>query len=173
MSEPALVEVRLADPIGPDQFDEDGNPTPQLILADLIVQALVGKLLPELQKAVVAEVQDRVAGKVDEAVDGWIREALAEPIRQTNEWGRPKGEPISLPEYVKTEIDHWLTKGDGYERQTKMQKLIRDEVDRAVADDLTGAIREARQAVVTRVGTQAGRLLAEAIKTANLLDGVR
>lgn len=171
---PALVEIRLSDVAGWKGYDyEHDEPHGEITIGDMVAEQIAAKLLKEIRDGVQGKVQQAVNEAVKAQVDEWVREALAEPIQRTNDYGRPVGEAKSMPEFVAEHVAKWFSEpADRYDSQrgTRVQKLIYDEVDRKLKGELTTAIREAKASVVRAVSGQAGKLLAEAIKSANYLD---
>ena len=171
---PALVEIRLSDVAGWKGYNYDTDePHGEVTIGDMVAEQIASKLIKEIRDSVQAKVQETVNAAVKAQVDVWVRDALAEPIQRTNDYGRPVGEAKSMPEFVGEHVTKWFSEpADRYDSQrgTRVQKMIYEEVDRKLKGEMTSAIREAKAAVVRAVSGQAGKLLADAIKTANLLD---
>lgn len=173
---PALVEIRLTDVAGPKRYDYDGEPIGSVTIGDLVAENIAAQLVNEIRDHVKPQVEALVADRVAAQVDEWVRAALSEPIKRTNEYGRAIGEPKSMPEFVGEQVAGWFNKpADSYNHrgQTRLQKVIADEVDSKLESEMTDAIRQAKAQIVRAVSTRSAELLSEAIRTANLLDGVR
>lgn len=181
---PVLVSIALDMPIGPPEYDyETGAPmrrpeTLQDLIVERAAQMLADDVGNDLRGQIRTEVRTRLDATLTEKVGGWVTEALASPLRKTTHYGEPTGEAIPISEFVTKVATDWLEKpqrqsGSYGTAETRVQKLISEEVNRKLETELRDAVRSARLQVVTAVQTKAGEVLGEAIARANLLDGVR
>lgn len=124
---------------------------------------LAQSLRDDISKAVKAEVEKVIAPAV--------AAALEEGVQPTDQYGEARGEKRSLRSVIVTEAERALNKKveirDNYGRsESVIQQVIRDEVQRAMADDLKGVIKEERAKVEKAVRDQAAELITESVRRA-------
>jgi hypothetical protein len=144
--------------------EEDYAETPRT-LADVVADRIVADLKRDDHytrlKERVREIRDE---EIREQIRPIIAEAITAPVQRTSDLGTPIGQPVALAELIVKEAQSFLTRRDGYDAQTPPQKIIRDEVDRAIKSELSAAIAEEKAKVVAAVRAKAADLIAEAVK---------
>jgi hypothetical protein len=146
--------------------EEDYAETPQT-LADVVADRIMADLKRDDHytrlKERVREIRDE---EIREQLRPIIGEAIAAPVQRTSDLGTPIGQPVALAELIVKEAQSFLARRDGYgpDAQTPAQKIIRDEVDRAIKSELSAAIADEKAKVVAAVRAKAADLIAEAVK---------
>jgi hypothetical protein len=137
-------------------YDEDGD--------EYRTTTKIGsELRSELTKALRDEVT-KVAGPLVEA-------ALAEGVQLTDQYGSPRGEKQPLRTVIVEEAHKALNKRvevrDNYSRsESVVQQVIRDEVQRALAEDLKAVVKAERQKVEKAVRDEAASIITDAVRRA-------
>lgn len=156
--------VSLSDII---ERDYDGGHT---TLGDRVVTELISQFVGE---SGYDGLKDRVRAIRDEeiraAVIPAIADAMTKPIALTNTYGEPSGRTATLHELVMAEAQRMLAKsGDPYgrDRSTAVQKMVREAVESAFKEEVAEAVKQAREAVATQLGTSIGDLVAAATRDA-------
>jgi len=153
---------------------EQEPPEPFANAANAVTQAMVHKLLPDIQRAVTAGVTERINEQADEMVGAIIAKAINEGFQKTNHFGEATSERTTLKELiVKTaqdrlemKVDHRGQRSNGYDRGTTttwLQYLINDGVESALRGKLQETIEEATKGVQEKVQTITSRVIAEQI----------
>lgn len=166
------VEVKL-DLVWPElRGDEDGGP---LSIADTIVEAAARQLLEGIDKDVKRGLRDRVSAVrnevIREAVKPVIDEALQEPLQRTNSFGEPVGQETTLRELIIEETrKQWQqannNSGGVRRRETYIEKVVREEIEKTFAAELKVTIDEAKAGVLEAVRAKGAQVLAETIQRA-------
>lgn len=161
--------VDLSSVVGDHQVQtgEDEWLAEPMILADVVAARIAEDIKKDDQynslRKRVLEIRDE---EIREQLKPMIREAIEQPIQRTTEFGQPQGPPVTVAELVVKEAQNYLTKREGYGRDSLSvaQKLIRDEVDRAIKSELSQAIADEKAKVVAAVRAKAAELIAEAVQ---------
>lgn len=162
--------VDLTTPVGTrPEYDSDGDYSGEVpkTLADLVAEKLAARLTKDDQYPRLRELVDRIrTEEIQAAIKPAIEAAIAKPIRKTNSWGESTGQETTLTELVVSEVRNVLEKRDSYDRAapTFVQKIIRDEVTRALSQELKEAIAAEKTKVVAAVRAQAAELIAESVR---------
>jgi len=136
-------------------------------LADVVAAQIALALQKDEEfKTLRARVLDLRNEEIREQVKPIVAAAIAAPVQRTNSYGSPVGEPVPLTELIVKEARDVLTKRDGYGRDslTLVQKIIRDEVDRAIKHELADIVAEEKAKVVAAVRAKAADLIATAVR---------
>lgn len=172
---PATLDVTLQVPldqllasyterVAPYRGGDDDDPEPPRVL-DAIGERVAQILADGQRKEVQSFVRETMAATIKAQVDTVVRDAMTTPVQRTNEYGQPKGAPTTLAELVVAEVHDWLTKevGDYNRRQTNLAKFVAAEVDKAIKEDLAGALKTARGEVTQRLRDKAAEALAATV----------
>lgn len=151
-----------------DVIHEGDEYNRSVTVADMVVDRIVSRLvgsndMPDLYRR-VASIRDDV---IREHLQPLISAALNKPVQKTNEYGRPRGEPIPLTELILTEVKSYL--GKPLDRnigrtETVVQKLIREEVERALLTELRDVIAEEKKRIVAAMRSKAAGIIAATIE---------
>lgn len=107
--------------------------------------------------------------EIREALRPVMAEALEQAVQQTDSFGTPRGEPRTLRELVVEEATKMLREKRyerGRQKETLVEKFVRDEVERTLRAELTAAVNEAKAEVVAAVRDNAAEVIAETIDRA-------
>ena len=139
-------------------YDEEQiNPVVDMAV-NVMAQRLIDEVGAEVKKAVIATVQETI----QEQVGHIVGEALRGDIQRTSAYGGAQGPPVPLTQAIVDEAASWAKSTDSYgSRQTKMQELIRKEVDAAIKADLKATMDEHRSAIKDRMAAMVATLMAE------------
>lgn len=138
-------------------------------LADAVVDRIVADLKSD-EYDLYSGIRQRIKTIRDEEIRAQIApiiaEAVAKPVQKTDGWGTPNGEPTSLTALIVAEAREQLRKPvDQYNnRQTMVQKLIADEVNKALSRELMAVVGDEKEKVVAAVRAKAAELIADAVK---------
>lgn len=130
-------------------------------VAHQVAQVIASQLKNEVGNKVLAIVSELATAQAE----GLVRKVLSGPIRLTDSYGMPKGEPKTLMELVSEQAGKILSQPRddryNYDRKvTLVQQLIRDEVDKAFAGELKPVIDAAKKQAKDAVKNRAAEMLA-------------
>ncbi|WP_441251156.1 hypothetical protein [Kitasatospora sp. McL0602] len=138
-------------------FDEDGDAyeTGEKTVGHLVAEQLVERLVkdsswPSLREQVMQIRAEVIRERVTPLVDA----ALTRPLRKTNSYGEPVGPETTLSELIVADAQKWLSAPADRHRSdagTLLDKAIRTEVQRAVAETVTLVVRETAEQAVAEV----------------------
>lgn len=116
-----------------------------------------------------AEISAAIRDEVQRAVAPAVKAALAEGVQRTDTYGAPTGPKVTLRQVIVDEAVKALARKvevrDNYGRsESVIQQVVRDEVQRAVADDLKGVIKVEREKVKAAVRGKAAEILTESVQ---------
>lgn len=107
------------------------------------------------------------ADVIRELVTPIIAEAINGPVFKTNTYGEPMGGETTVRDLIAEEVKVALRSPSGATRSdarpTILGEIIRLEVDRALRDELSAAVKEAKAEVIKAVRDQASAELAKRI----------
>jgi len=149
------------------QTDEDTYRDEPETLADAVAAQIALALQADDEfKTLRARVLDLRNEEIREQVKPIVAAAIAAPVQRTNSYGNPVGEPVPMTELIVKEVHDYLGKRDSYARdsQTVVQKLIREQVDLALKNELKDAIADEKAKVVAAVRAKAADLIATAVR---------
>lgn len=146
-----------------DTYPADPPPAVRDAIGERVAQIIAAQIMDadvrrDIRKAIQARVEAVVADAVGDAVTG--------EIRKTNEWGESVGPVTTMRDMIIKEAKDFLAKpADNYARDkgTKAQVLIRAEVDKAIKEDLDGALKAARAEVTALLKAKAADAIAATI----------
>lgn len=148
-------------------FDEEtGEPyqTGQRTIADLVAKQLVDAARRETNRyqGLLTRVTDIRDELIRDLVRPEIEAAIAAPVKLTNTYGEATGKETTLRELIVDQARKALNApvdGGGYRNsQTFVQKVVAEQVQKVLADEITQAVKAARDEVATGIG--------DAVKTA-------
>jgi hypothetical protein len=148
-------------------IDEEGDVVGESTLAGAVVQ----KLAAEASRQYKTELAQRVREIRDEeirlAIAPEIALALGEPFRRTNGYGEPKGEPVTMREYIVDVVQSWMNERDKYnhDKGTNIERLVRKLVEEAFKAEIAAAVKSAREAVTKQIGESFGNAVTDAVRT--------
>lgn len=162
----SVEDVDLTSVIGQRYDDEDGRvPT---TLGEAVAREIVESLKRgDEYRTLAQQVQDIRTEEIRRQVEDEVRAALTGSVERTNQFGERTGKTTTLREEIvrlaadALKVDH----RNSYSRElTPAQKVIREEVDRAIAGELKAAVDDEKAKVVAAVRAKAAELIATAVK---------
>lgn len=177
MTEPIKVEVTLDIDRHLARFSSRGDEfdAHPITLEDLVVEGAVRALVHESTLG-TAPLSDSLKRRVKEIRDEEIRdallpmiqEALTGPLEITNTFGEGRGGTTTLREEIlKTSKELFAVKSVREdlrrENATPVQKIIREEISRALDKELKEALAEAKAEVISAVREKGAEVLARTI----------
>lgn len=138
---------------------------------DSIAQHAASNIVENIARDLKAEVTRSVKQQIDAQVGAIVSAALDTNIQPTNEWGEPKGKPLSLREMVGNSARNYLgvkVNKDGAESTynadtTRLEfivkKVVASEFDYRMQTEVKKAVEMARNEAVAKVSTVVGDLI--------------
>lgn len=162
-----LITIGLDYPTGSASYDEDGEYLGATgTLKDDIVAAAARQLVKELRADLVRETGDAVKAEIVGQAQAAVTAALNEPFTRQSMWGGTTGAEITIRDLIGEQVHEWMTKAsrrDSYDK-SPFDKLLAEQVDKALTKELRPVIEAARNKVVTAVQGNAAALIADAVK---------
>jgi len=156
--------------------DEDGPRYGPMSLYDAIICEAAHRLVEDAKKDGLKEdyrsLTEHVRQLRDEeiraAVAPEIEAALSKPLRKTNQYGEATGADTTLREMIGEEVRKQLAApADRYDRkETVLQRVIKEEVDRALTDELKTALAAGKSEVLAAVRKRGTEVIEEAVRKA-------
>lgn len=141
--------------------DEEPLTLGQAIAAQVAENLTKAEEYPGLKRQVLQARLDEIRAQLQPVV----AEALAAPIQRTNNYGEPAGGTTTLRELVVAEVRNVLNKKDRHDQGTTfVEKIIREQVTRALTQELSEAIGAEKAKVVAAVRASAATLIAKAVQ---------
>lgn len=159
---PVRVELDL------DELLVSSGPEEGVSLAGLIIEKAGALALASVEAEVMREVRDSVKSitreEIRDAVAPLLDDAIAGAVTPTNSWGEPTGEVVTLRDAILKEAREQLkgkaeVRGGGRGNLSVVQEFIRQEVSKAVAEDLQTVLAEARAEVRAAVVADAAQMI--------------
>lgn len=123
-----------------------------------VIQGAVRQLVNQMDKEAMHAIKVTVQSVVERQVAAKVREALEKPIQKTTRWGEAQGEPTSILEIVREELEQFMSAKSYRETSYSSSKppenlaeMVGDVVRIALRSELAPAIKEAREAVQDRI----------------------
>lgn len=160
MSNPLTVTVDLS-ALGM-RYDEEGDPAGRQSFEDAVIEAAAAKLLSD-NKETRHALKERVQRIRDEelraAIASEVRAAMDLPIQRTSQWGEAKGDPVTIRELIRLELEKFLSsspRGNDYRSSSdktprNLDEMIREVANQALRQEFETEVREARKAVTEKV----------------------
>lgn len=159
------IEVKVLEARLDDVVHEENDYRHEVTLGDLVVQAMIRNLVGgepygDLRRRIVAIRDDEIRDQVRPLLEAELQAG----IQQTNEYGEPTGKPAKLRDLLVQEARQVLTRKDTNRGGTLVEQIVRAEVQKAMREELTEAIKVEREKVVAAVRAEAADLIAQAVK---------
>lgn len=150
-------------------YDEDGDLVGGATLAGAVVQKLVAQAAREpYHSDLTNRVQTIRDEEIRAAVAPAIEAALSTPFRRSNGYGEPKGEPITMREYIVEIAQKWMNErsGSGYssDKGSNLEVLVRSHVEAAFKAEIAEAVKAAREAVTAQIGGSISKVVTDAVR---------
>lgn len=171
-----VIGSRLTDS---GSYDEPPAYEP-VCLGNLVVDGLVDRLAGDVKReaseryrAAVNEARSAATAAIQAEATAIVREALHGTFQPMTQWGEKAGEPTTLRDLVKREVQKFLDepapRGNGYNDQRRpggLRELLKVEVAEAMRTELRAEIEKARAAVREQVSAKAAELFGDVVKQA-------
>lgn len=148
--------------------EEDGYRTEPVTIGQAVAKQVFADLKRDTHYgALQREVLSLRTEEIRAQLEPIVRAAIDQPMRKTNTYGEPTGEPTTLRALIVAEVEALLKRpADQYSREkgTWLQALIREQVDKALRAELAEVLKEEKEKVVAAVRGKAAELIAEAVK---------
>lgn len=151
-------------------YDEDGDPVRNQSLEDAIVIAAANQLLSKMDYEARARIQDYVESAARTYIAEVVDAALAEPIQRHQPWGDKIGEPVTIKEIVRVQLEKFMgapSPTDRYGRSTSpanLTELVEQVVKSLINNELATDIRKIKQEVSDQLRTKALAAAVAALK---------
>lgn len=153
------------------EYDHDGDVVGQRTFRGAVETRAARILLEELSSAERYEMGKRVRELRDEEIRAAIRvhiaDAMAEPIVRSTPWGEAKGEPISIRELIREELEKFLSAKastrDSYNRNdgpSSLGQMIAEQTRDVMTKELMESVKAAKAEIKDAVH---GKALAAAV----------
>lgn len=127
----------------------------------------VDRVPTALRRALEDQVKDVIAAQARAATPGIVNTILEQGVRAVGSFGDPHGPTMPVREFIAQEIKREMTRGSGSrDGNTVLVKVIREEVQKVLADELKAVVEEAKGPVLDAVRTEASRVLERAMRSA-------
>ena len=169
--EDVTLDTVVAEVFGYDSETGDPYAIGNKTIADLIAGQITDRLVKDSDRwqkltRKVAEIRNEV---IREQVTPAVEEALNGPIHKTNSYGEAvHGQATTLRELIADEARKALTApADPHsyrDNTTILQKVVRDEVKAALAEQITQTVKEVREQFAGEIGKQVASAVTAAMK---------
>lgn len=160
MSAPLTVTVDLA-ALGMT-YDEDGDPVGRATFQDAVIEAAAAKLLgdgKESERALKERVERIRDEELRAAIGAEVRSAMDLPIQRTSQWGETKGDPVTIRELIRLELEKFLSaspRGNDYRSSSdktprNLEEMIREVTTVTMRGEFADAVRDAKAKVAAQV----------------------
>jgi hypothetical protein len=161
------IEIDLAN-LG-FHYDEDGDRVGNKSLEDAIVQAAANKLLSGMEYPLRSQIDDYLKSVAKEHIAGIVNGVLSEPIQRREQWGDKKGEPVTIREIVRVQLQAFMsapTPRDRYGNSgpANLTELVDQIVRGLLQKELAEDVRAIKKEVSDQLRTKALRAAVEALK---------
>jgi hypothetical protein len=150
------------------EYDEDGEPIGRRELRGELVALMARTLMSDMRNEAMADVRAAVHEQVRDEVKKVVQEAMAKPIQQTTTWGEPKGEPTTVLELIRLQIEAFLSNSgrgrDSYNREPgNLKDLIADATNAVLSKELRSEIDVVKRQINTQIQEHALKAAAESL----------
>jgi hypothetical protein len=163
-------DVAESAPVATDPVNVPDVAVAFTVSAKQMEQAIKGQVANQVASAFKAFIDKRVSDTVSELVreigrdqvDAQVRAILAEGWQKTDDYGQARGGRVSLRERVQ-EMFH---KADRYESRSMFERVIKEELDKALKGELGKELEAARAKIRSEVDQITRAKLNESLKAA-------
>lgn len=165
------VEIDLANYLH-DWADEGRPVTIEQLVIDQAARQVAAKAIADADQypTIKERANKLLAAMVEARVEAAVSTALTEARQPTNQWGQPKGDPVTLEETIDAKVAQLLQSSvatsDRRGTTTYVERAISDEVRTTVAKVVKAAVAAERDAVVAKVTAASAAVLTEGLRRA-------
>lgn len=131
-------------------------------LSAYFAKALEKRITEEVKSAVQRIVSGYVERAAEERATAAVDEVLAAGWQKTDEYGSPRGLPMSLKDRV---TEHLFT-AQRWDRTTAVDKILNELLDKALREDVGQALAKAKEQITAEVDKVIAAKLGETMRTA-------
>lgn len=164
MTNPPTVNVAVnLDSLFVEPADYDGDPVDiRTAMRQAVLEAAATKLVdsfgPEDLQDMRTEVRDLRNQLVRERLAAEVDAAFSAPVQRTSRWAEPQGEPVTVRELIRLELEAFLNgtktnrRHDSYDKTpNNLAELIGQVANDTMTGALAASVREAKAKVDKRV----------------------
>lgn len=164
MTNPATVNVALnLDALFVEAAEFDGEPVDvRSAMRSAVIEAAATKLVAGFDHEELHEMRTEVREMrkrlVQERLAAEVDAAFSEPVQRTSRWAEPKGEPVTIRELIRLELEAFLNgthtnrRHDSYDKTpNNLAELIGQVANETMTGALASSVREAKAKVDKRV----------------------
>lgn len=143
-------------------YDQEYNETIPYPALDALLGAVAALIAKDIRKDVVAQAAGKAQAEVHSQVERIVSETLTGTVTVTDDFGRSKPGK-SIQDTIAEEVQKWTSGSSGsYGRElSPMQKFVKENVDRAMKEELKAVLDEERQRFREAVRSIAAATLAD------------
>lgn len=155
-------------------MDADGEPLEgptslEEVVVERAAQIIAAQAARDARRSLENQAEVLLQQVVEDAVEPEVRRLLDEGVRPSNRFGEPTGEPRTLREEIARLAEEALRVRPNNDRRfpsdrTTMERVIVEEVDKALAGDLRDAAREARGQIRAALEEKGAEVMRETIE---------
>lgn len=139
------VEIDLSD-LG-FVYDEDGDPVGKATLQDAVIQEAARQVVADIDREARQEIgrvtREVVSAQVNALVVEHVQQVMSQPIQRTTGWGEKQGEPVSILELIRVELEKFLTLKPGRrDSYNSNPQCLADVISDATRDAMNRELRE-------------------------------
>lgn len=163
------LELDLNQLLGMEYDEETGEAVGQRDLRSEVVQMAATVLIKEMRVDAAKEIREKVSAVVLDEIRGIVSEVMAQPIQQRTSWGEKKGEPMSILEMIRTELEDFLSGTTesrdryGNQKPANLRQLVEQATREVISKDMREAVNEAKAGVTKEVTQRALKAAVEAL----------
>lgn len=164
MTSPATVNVALnLDALFVEAADFDGDPVDvRSAMRAAVIEAAATKLVAGFDHEELHEMRHEVREMrkrlVQERLAAEVDAAFSEPVQRTSRWAEPKGEPVTIRELIRLELEAFLNgthtnrRHDSYDKTpNNLAELIGQVANETIRGELGSTVMETRKVVAKRL----------------------
>lgn len=137
--------------------DEYGDPYKtgeQRTIADIVAAEIVNRLTADKswhdRRQDVAKIRSEI---IREQITPAVAEAIKSPVRRTNGYGEPVGEPVTFREVIVDEARKMLNERTySSSPETILQSTVRSQVKQALSEEIKAAVKQAKDEFAGEIG---------------------
>lgn len=130
--------------------------------------AILQRMDDKVRRDLSSKVSDTRTEMIRERLEPILDEAMEASVQRTNEYGEPKGDPVTLRELITEMIRKELTfKTDRYgDGVSALSKLIKSEIERKLDGELRKALDEGKKVILDQLKAHAAQVMTDAMERA-------
>jgi histone H3/H4 len=167
-NEPFQIVLTLDTNVGYDREDEPVS------LGDMVVAKLVRNLTEKFEAQARQQLHAALAGAIEAKATELVETAVQAPIRKTNTWGEPVGEPTTLRDMIDAKVKEFLNAriDSGYSRtspQSFIQNLVGKQVAAEMEKEFKDSIQKGKEQLLSAVKDRAAEVISESLRRVVIL----